>query len=154
MYRVIIVDDEPIIRRGLRETIEWDSLGLEVEPLPEKYAGIRVPPFIMQPIAENIFKHGIQNHCSDNLIQIETEKTEEGLTIRIRDNGEGVSPEALAALKKSLEAPAVTKGHYGLYNINRRLLLFRGGSGYLSVDSGEKRYFEVQIHLKAEEERA
>ena len=30
MYRVIIVDDEPMIRRGLRETIEWDSLGLEV----------------------------------------------------------------------------------------------------------------------------
>lgn len=30
MYRVIIVDDEPVIRRGLRETIEWDSLDLEV----------------------------------------------------------------------------------------------------------------------------
>ena len=30
MYRVIIVDDEPMIRRGLRETIEWDALGLEV----------------------------------------------------------------------------------------------------------------------------
>jgi len=30
MYRVIIVDDEPVVRRGLRETIEWDSLGLEV----------------------------------------------------------------------------------------------------------------------------
>ena len=30
MYRVIIVDDEPVIRRGLRETVEWDSLGLEV----------------------------------------------------------------------------------------------------------------------------
>ena len=30
MYRVIIVDDEPVIRRGLRETIEWDALGLEV----------------------------------------------------------------------------------------------------------------------------
>lgn len=30
MYRVIIVDDEPVIRRGLRETIEWDGLGLEV----------------------------------------------------------------------------------------------------------------------------
>ena len=30
MYRVIIVDDEPVIRRGLRETIEWDTLGLEV----------------------------------------------------------------------------------------------------------------------------
>ena len=30
MYRVVIVDDEPVIRRGLRETIEWDALGLEV----------------------------------------------------------------------------------------------------------------------------
>lgn len=30
MYRVIIVDDEPIIRKGLRETIEWESIGLEV----------------------------------------------------------------------------------------------------------------------------
>ena len=30
MYRVIIVDDEPVIRRGLRETIEWDALGLEI----------------------------------------------------------------------------------------------------------------------------
>ena len=30
MYRVLLVDDEPIICRGLRETIEWDSLGLEI----------------------------------------------------------------------------------------------------------------------------
>jgi len=30
MYRVIIVDDEAFIRKGLRETIEWGSLGLEV----------------------------------------------------------------------------------------------------------------------------
>lgn len=30
MYRVVIVDDELIMRKGLRETIEWDSLGLEV----------------------------------------------------------------------------------------------------------------------------
>lgn len=30
MYRVFIVDDEPIICKGLRDTIEWDSLGLEI----------------------------------------------------------------------------------------------------------------------------
>lgn len=30
MYRVLIVDDEAIIRKGLRSTIEWDSLGLEL----------------------------------------------------------------------------------------------------------------------------
>ncbi len=30
MYRVILVDDEPLICKGLRETVEWDSLGLEI----------------------------------------------------------------------------------------------------------------------------
>ena len=30
MYRVVIADDEPMICKGLRETIEWDSLGLEI----------------------------------------------------------------------------------------------------------------------------
>lgn len=30
MYRVVIADDESIIRKGLRESVEWDSLGLEI----------------------------------------------------------------------------------------------------------------------------
>lgn len=30
MYRVIIADDESMIRNGLRETVEWDALGLEL----------------------------------------------------------------------------------------------------------------------------
>lgn len=30
MYKVMIVDDEMLIRKGLRETIEWDVLGIEV----------------------------------------------------------------------------------------------------------------------------
>lgn len=30
MYTVVIADDEPVIRKGLRETIEWDKLGLEI----------------------------------------------------------------------------------------------------------------------------
>ncbi|MCC3372440.1 response regulator [Cohnella sp. REN36] len=30
MYRVVIADDEPLIIDGLRETIEWDELGLEI----------------------------------------------------------------------------------------------------------------------------
>ena len=30
MYKVLIVDYEPMIRKGLRETVEWDNLGLEI----------------------------------------------------------------------------------------------------------------------------
>ena len=31
MYRIMIVDDEKLIRKGLRETIDWKSLGFSVE---------------------------------------------------------------------------------------------------------------------------
>lgn len=30
MYKVIIVDDEPVIRKGLRAIIPWNELGFEV----------------------------------------------------------------------------------------------------------------------------
>lgn len=30
MYKIIIVDDEPLIRRGLREKIDWNSLDFEI----------------------------------------------------------------------------------------------------------------------------
>lgn len=30
MYKVIVVDDEPLIRRGLREKVDWNSLGFEI----------------------------------------------------------------------------------------------------------------------------
>lgn len=30
MYKVIIVDDEPLIRRGLRYKVDWNSLGFEI----------------------------------------------------------------------------------------------------------------------------
>ena len=30
MYKVLIVDDEPIIRKGLKNIINWKSFGCEV----------------------------------------------------------------------------------------------------------------------------
>ena len=30
MYRMVIADDEEIVRNGIRETIDWQSLGIEV----------------------------------------------------------------------------------------------------------------------------
>lgn len=130
-----------------------DSLTIHIDPLPEEYASLRVPPFILQPITENIFKHGIQNHFSNNEIYIKNQAQGNMLIIRVRDNGEGVSPELLESLKKSLNSHQPFSGHYGLYNINQRLLLFKGSGNYLTIDSEEKRFFEVQIHLCVEEHR-
>ena len=30
MYRVLIADDDAIIRRGLKKTIDWESYGMEI----------------------------------------------------------------------------------------------------------------------------
>lgn len=29
-YRVLIADDEPIIREGIRDAVRWEELGMEV----------------------------------------------------------------------------------------------------------------------------
>ena len=30
MYRILIADDDAIIRRGLKKTIDWESYGMEI----------------------------------------------------------------------------------------------------------------------------
>ena len=34
MYRVLIADDDAIIRRGLKKTIDWESYGMERASCP------------------------------------------------------------------------------------------------------------------------
>ena len=31
-YQVLIADDEPIIREGIRDAVDWEALGMEVAP--------------------------------------------------------------------------------------------------------------------------
>ena len=64
-----------------------DNITVEMDELPEKYNYFRVPPFILQPLVENVFKHGIKDMAYAGCISVRVEETETKLCLIVRDNG-------------------------------------------------------------------
>jgi len=127
------------IRFGDRVNLAWD-----VSPevlLPETV----VPSFVLQPVVENAFKHGIVPKENGGVVRISIFSREEKLFIRVEDNGVGMAKENLDDLVKKLENPMITGEHIGLCNVAARLRL-REGSG-LTLMSGENEGTTVELFM-------
>ena len=81
----------------------------------------RVPPLTLQPIVENAVKHGMDLDADALHISIKTRKTDNGVTITVKDSGKGFT-------KKENNEP-----HIALNNIRERLEIMCGGT--LSCES-------------------
>ena len=107
------------VRFGDRVQMQWafsDSLDL---------TETMVPSFILQPIVENAFKHGICPKEEGGVVRIRMIPLREKglLCIRVLDNGVGIEPEQLQQLRTALEQPAPRWEHIGIYNVAARLRL-------------------------------
>lgn len=107
------------VRFGDRVKMRWrisDSIDL---------TETMVPSFILQPIVENAFKHGIAPKEEGGAVRIRiTPLREQGLLrISVCDNGLGIEPEQLAQLQAGLAAPGDRWEHIGVYNVAARLRL-------------------------------
>lgn len=124
-----------------------DNIDIRMDPLPSEYRDLRVPRLVLQPIVENIFKHGIRDmaYASEIIIRVEAKPDE--LHIIVWDNGQGMDSESLAALLGALESDDNLAEYSGLINTNRRLLLHSGGKSRLTVRSEYNRYFEICLCL-------
>ena len=84
-----------------------------------------VPSFILQPIVENAFKHGISPKEEGGVVRIRINPLRDKglLYISVCDNGVGIRPEQLAQLKAALAQPGERWEHIGVYNVAARLRL-------------------------------
>lgn len=107
--------------------------------IPESLFALPVLRFILQPIVENFFQHGLQA-CIDagqpGSIRIRAEQGLQWLDLYVQDNGAGIEENLLAQLNERLQNGAADsvssdfKTGIGLANVNRRILLQYGkGSG-------------------------
>lgn len=89
---------------------------------PEEYMNCMIIKFILQPVIENYFIHGIRAQEEGNELCIFIRKEEELLVIHVSDNGKGMEE---AKLKKKnaelMENNPQTRKTIGLMNVNRRL---------------------------------
>jgi two-component system sensor histidine kinase YesM len=106
-----------------------EKVKIFIMPLPEKYHSIMVPRMILQPLIENVFKHGIRDIEIGGEVSLYNEEKEDVLKIFVKDNGCGMTADALEFLHNVLLKKEPVGEHAGLVNIYRRLHdSFPGGS--------------------------
>lgn len=95
-----------------------------------------VPCLALQPILENAVRHGFEvDQQNDRIIQITGEISENKLILRISDNGKGMTPDQLDALRENLASTEITKNGIGLRNVNQRCQLCYGHEYGIHIDS-------------------
>ncbi|NGM82787.1 sensor histidine kinase [Paenibacillus sp. 7124] len=134
-----------------RERFGEENLRMDVD-VDECARAVIVPKMILQPLVENIFKHGFQDGIKDGVISITGKLEEECLVITVRDNGIGITGERLNEVRSNLERmePGGADG-IGLRNVLSRLRLQISERSQLLLQ-GEEGGAEVVLIIPQEDE--
>jgi two-component system sensor histidine kinase YesM len=129
------------------------NLAYRIEADDEARA-VQVPRMILQPIVENVFKHGIQPALEPCEIAVTCRMAEPSvLEIRVADNGAGMEEGAREKLQAVLDRPANAfepvsgAGGIGLVNILSRLRLFYSGEVRMRLENRTPRGFVVTVTI-------
>lgn len=78
-----------------------DRLVVRFEIAPETLQAL-VPTLLLQPLVENAIKHGVARRAGTGHIDVSARRDNDKLCIEIRDDGVGLSEDALTALHKGI----------------------------------------------------
>jgi signal transduction histidine kinase len=95
----------------------------------------RVPSFLLQPLVENVVRHGIGERSERTTIRVGAEATGDVLTLRMADDGSGLPADA-----------ALSEG-IGLGNTRRRLAELYGAAARLEVTNRDGGGTEVVVTI-------
>ncbi len=90
---------------------------------------VMVPKYIVQPLIENYFVHGIDFSRIDNAISVKVYRKNTSVVIDVIDNGKGMSDERLTEVNRLLVEDVSKERHQtsiGLMNVSDRLKLVFG----------------------------
>lgn len=91
---------------------------------------VRIPSFMLQPVVENAFVHGLSAVESGGRIILRIWERGSGVVVSIADNGRGMTPQELEALRVKLRRSEQTSRGIGLGNICRRIEMMYPDGGY------------------------
>lgn len=96
---------------------------------PEELMNYPVMKFILQPVVENYFVHGIRAEQEGNTIHIWVEREMDALLVHIEDNGKGMTEKEIEEKNAELKAAEHNKKSVGISNVNSRIRAVYG-EGY------------------------
>lgn len=117
-------------------------------------AAVLVPSFMLQPVVENAYSHGLKSCEEGGRILLRAWMQGKVLVLTVTDNGRGMTPEELDAVQAKLAQSEQTGRSIGLGNISRRIgMLYPGGKMqiYSRADCGTVVRFELPQTQQPEE---
>lgn len=116
---------------------------------PEEYMQIPIIKFVLQPILENYFIHGIKMDSNENFVYIGVKKDGSDMLIIVDDNGYGMSEEAIREKNLELqENKPNEKKSIGIANVNRRLKAVYGAEYGLTLEKSASGGLRVNVKFK------
>lgn len=126
-----------------------DAFDYEVE-FPEECVNWSCCKLMLQPFVENAILHGFEGRESGGTLSIQARKEGERLTVSIRDNGCGISPDKLERIRKVLtgeEGVEMKEIGIGIRNVAARMRLFYGAGILMEVTSVEGEGTEFRFFI-------
>lgn len=98
---------------------------------------ILLPPFLIQVLVENAFRHAFKNRKTENHVWVSVQRKAETIHISVRDNGFGLEPNSINKLGKEI-VPSEKGSGSALENLNKRLIGLFGETAKLDFQSTEQ----------------
>ena len=114
--------------------------------MPDDVQNCVVPKLIVQPLIDNSVKHGFEDR-ERMKVSIGAHTVGKKLYIVVRDDGAGMSEDALNAMRKLIRSQSNKTNHIGLYNVERRIELLYGRKYGMTIDSASGSGTTVHISL-------
>lgn len=122
-------------------------LSLEQARFPDRYqvnievaeelSEVLLPPFLVQILVENAFKHAFGSRKIGNQVWVKVMRRELGIQVSVKDNGLGIESERLVKLGKEVVLSEKGTGS-ALENLNKRLISLFGEDGKLRFETSDQ----------------
>lgn len=128
------------VRFGDRIRLEW-----RISPHID-LTETMMPSFLLQPLVENAFRHGLFPKEEGGLVRICITSREQRLYLSVSDDGVGMTAEQRERLRTGMEQQPTGGEHIGMYNVAARVRLL--GKGYsMEVHSRPGRGVQVILRM-------
>ena len=120
--------------------------------IPPEVEGCYMLKFLLQPVVENCFSHGLCDKRTGAQVRITGRREGEELFLSVYDNGVGMQPEECAEWNRRLqegEDHTQANDSIGLVNVNARIRSFYGGAYGVRLESSPGEFTRVTLHLRA-----
>ena len=115
--------------------------------IDERLHGYKTLKYIIQPLAENAFHHGMKKRKEKFRLSIHGMFDQDMVRFEVSDNGIGINAEKLQSIRRSLETQSLDMENFALRNINSRIKLLYGEEFGLQIESEANKGTRVTVEI-------